>query len=57
METHVEKKHVGKDAVLVKASILVPNNLEYLKIHQCGIRLLSKLFFLLQLNSLHRFRY
>ena len=38
METHIEKDHVGADDELVKASILVPSSLEYLKIYQCGIR-------------------
>ncbi|XP_023329147.1 uncharacterized protein LOC111701899 isoform X3 [Eurytemora carolleeae] len=54
METHIEKDHVGADDELVKASILVPSSLEYLKIYQCGIRSCGRRFIAQPESSLRK---
>jgi len=44
MEHHVESEHVGKDPELVRASILIPTNMDHLKIYQCGISTCGRRF-------------
>ena len=38
MVKHVETEHVGDDQELVRASILIPDNIHLLKTFQCGIK-------------------
>ena len=38
MVKHVEAKHVGDEQELVRASIVIPNNIQLLKTFQCGIK-------------------
>ena len=38
MVKHVETEHVGDDQELVKASIVIPDNIHMLKMFQCGIK-------------------
>jgi len=54
MESHVEVEHVGNDSELIKASIVIPGQLNMLKMFQCGIKTCSRKFVALPEGDLRK---